>query len=647
MQCRLRTLVLVLAALAASTVIAADHPVAGDTLLLKDPVGKPEKRVVTFRANRDLAIDPTMAGDPRLLGATIAFTGTGVGDGASGPIALPPGAFWKGLGNPPGSKGYKFLDKNRANGVKQVMFKTGSKGGTLQVNGGGANWDYAVTQPQSAVAVRFTIGSEVYCSSFTTFTKNVAAKVQAKNAPAPGVCPTVCGDGATTGGEGCDDGNRTGGDGCSSTCQIENPPICGDGAATSTEECDDGGTMNGDGCSDTCQLENTSALCAGVPSTGGTDIHSVRVASGLEAPVFVTAPRLDPNRLFVIEQDGRIRIIKNGVLLPVPFLAIESLVNGGPGTEQGLLGLAFHPNYESNGRFFVSYTRSGGGAAGHSEIAEYAVSGNPDIANNTATSIILVGANDPYGNHNGGMITFGPDGMLYYAMGDGGSGDDPLESGQDDDQFFGKMYRIDVDNPPVDPLDAIFSKGLRNPWRFSFDRGTGDLYIGDVGQNAFEEIDVQAAPLVAGVNWGWDLMEGRHCHVEGGDPACPPPAPGLTPPVLEYCHGDGNDPSTCPGHANGNSVTGGYVYRGCAMSGMQGVYFYGDFGSAFINTFQGVSGGDAQNVTERESDLSPSVGGFSIGSVASFGEDARGEVYVVDYGSGGPDGEIFKIVPGP
>ncbi len=372
----------------------------------------------------------------------------------------------------------------------------------------------------------------------------------------------------------------------------------------------------------------------------------MRVAFALEAPLFVTAPPLDTNRIFVIEQAGRIRIIKNGILLPTPFLAIEPLANGGPNTEQGLLGLAFHPDYEDNGRFFVSYTRSGGGAAGHSEIAEYAVSGNPDIATPGGT-VILTGANDPFGNHNGGAIAFGPDGFLYYAMGDGGSGDDPLESGQDDDNFFGKMYRIDVDNPPLDPLDAVFAKGLRNPWRFSFDRGTGDLYIGDVGQNAFEEIDYQAAPLAAGVNWGWDLKEGRHCHFESGDPVCPPSAGGLTEPVLEYCHSDGNDLATCPGHENGNSVTGGYVYRGCAMSGMQGVYFYADYGSGFINTFEGVSGGNAQNVTERTGDLSPSTGGFSIGSPSSFGEDARGEIYIVDYGSGGFDGEVFKIVPGP
>ncbi len=613
MQCRLRTLALGVAALAASTVIAADHPIAGDTLLLKDPVGKPDKRVVSFKANRDLAINPADAGDPRMLGATVEFTGGGGGDGSTGPIVLPPGTFWKGLGNPPGSKGYKFYDKNRTNGIKQVMFKPGSKGGQLQITGGGPNWPYAVTQPQAAVAVRFAIGGETYCGNFTQFTKNEVAKVQAKNAAAAANCT---------------------------------PPVCGDGVATGSEECDDGGIAPGDGCSPSCQLENTSAICAGVPVTGGTDIHSIRVASGLEAPVFVTAPRLDPNRLFVIEQAGRVRVIKNGVLLPTPFLSVESLANGGPGSEQGLLGLAFHPDYETNGRFFVSYTANGGGAAGHSVIAEYAVSGNPDIASNSG-NVIFTGADDPYGNHNGGMITFGPDGMLYLGMGDGGAGDDPLEAGQDDGDFFGKMYRIDVDNPPADPLDAIWAKVLRNPWRFSFDRGTGDLYIGDVGQNQFEEIDVVAAPVPAGLNYGWDLVEGRHCHFETGDPTCPPLPSGMVDPVLEYCHSLGNDNATCGSHAFGNSVTGGYVYRGCAMSALQGTYFYGDFGSGFINSFQGVSGGNAQNVTSRSGDLDPATGGFGIGGVSSFGEDARGEIYVVDYGSGGFDGEIFKIVPGP
>ncbi|MCC6764702.1 MAG: PQQ-dependent sugar dehydrogenase [Deltaproteobacteria bacterium] len=610
MPCRLRSLALGIAALAASTVIAADHPIGGDYLLLKDPPGKPEKRSVNFKALKDLAIDPGQAGDPRTLGATIELSGAG-GGGATGPIALAPG-FWKGLGNPPGSKGYKYFDKARATGVKQVLFKPGSKGGQLQVTGGGAAWPYAVTQMQSAVAVRFQIGGETYCGNFTSFTKNEAGRVQAKNAVAPANCT---------------------------------PPVCGDGLAAGTEECDDGGTTPGDGCSASCQLEDTSALCAGVPATGGTAIHSVRVASGLQAPVFVTAPPLDPNRIFVLEQAGRIRVIKNGVLLPTPFLDIDAIANGGPGSEQGLLGLAFHPNYEQNGRFFVSYTRSGGGAAGHSEVAEYTVSGNPDIANASGT-VIVTGADDPFGNHNGGMIAFGPDGFLYYGMGDSGAGDDPNDAAQDDASFFGKMYRIDVDDPPANPLDDVFSKGLRNPWRFSFDRLNGDLYIGDVGQNEFEEIDYQAAPLAAGINWGWDFIEGRHCHAETGDPACPPGPAGMTEPVLEYCHSLGNDPGVCGNHALGNSVTGGYVYRGCAMSGMQGVYFYGDF-SGFINTFQGVSGGDAQNVQSRTSDLDPATGGFSIGGVSSFGEDARGEIYIVDYGSGSFDGEVFKIVPGP
>ncbi|MEB2286004.1 MAG: hypothetical protein B6D46_14825 [Polyangiaceae bacterium UTPRO1] len=611
MPSRSRPLIVGLAALVASTVIAADHPIGGDYLLLKDPLGKPGKRVVNFKALKDVAIDPAQAGDPRTLGATIELHGAGGGDGATGTIALAPG-FWKGLGNPPGSKGYKYFDKTRSTGVKQVLFKPGRTGGQLQISGGGASWPYQVTQPQTAVEVRFRIGSEIYCGNFTSFTKNAAGRVQAKNAVAPVDCT---------------------------------PPTCGDGVVTGTEECDDGGTTSGDGCSATCQLEDPSARCAGIPTTAGTSIRSTRVASGLQAPVFVTAPPLDTNRLFVVEQAGRIRVIKNGVLLPTPFLDIDAIANGGPGSEQGLLGLAFHPDYEQNGRFFVSYTRNGGGPAGHSEIAEYTVSGNPDIANPTGT-VILTGAPDPYSNHNGGMITFGPDGKLYYGMGDGGSGDDPEDRAQDDTSFFGKMYRIDVDAPPMNPLDAVFAKGLRNPWRFSFDRGTGDLYIGDVGQGAFEEIDFQAAPVTAGVNWGWDYFEGRHCHVESGDPACPPGFAGTVKPVLEYCHSLGDDPSTCGAHAFGNSVTGGYVYRGCAMPDMHGVYFYGDFGAGFVYTFKGVNNGDATNVQNRTGDLDPAIGGFSIGGISSFGEDARGEIYIVDYGSGGFDGEVFKIVPG-
>jgi len=413
---------------------------------------------------------------------------------------------------------------------------------------------------------------------------------------------------------------------------------CGNGVAEGTEECDDGNNVNGDGCSAICEVDDISALCAGVPTVTGTNLDSVRVASGLLSPVHITAASLDPNRLFVIEQLGRIRIVKNGALLPTPFLDIEGKVDSN-GNEQGLLGLAFHPDFESNNRFFVNYTN----ANGDTVVARYEIGGNPDEADLSSEKILLT-ISQPFGNHNGGQVAFGPDGFLYVGMGDGGSAGDPQENGQRDDTLLGKLLRLDVDvdiqpyyavppsNPNAgagDPLGLIWAKGLRNPWRFSFDRATGDLYIGDVGQNQWEEVDFQPGTSTGGENYGWDVFEGdEHCF----DPQplftdCPEPPTGFTMPIVEYSHGEG-----C-------SVTGGFVYRGCRMPGLHGTYFYSDFCSEFIRTFT-VVGGAPQNQTDRTADLAPG-GGLSIDAVTSFGEDARGELYIADRG-----GEIFKIVPG-
>ncbi len=417
------------------------------------------------------------------------------------------------------------------------------------------------------------------------------------------------------------------------------PGPCGDGIVEGSEECDDGDTDDGDGCSATCQLENTSAICAGVPTAGGTDLDSVLVASGLASPVHLTAPPLDPNRLFIVEQPGRIRIIKNGSLLATPFLAIEGPVGSG-GSEQGLLGLAFHPDYETNGRFFVDYTNN----AGDTVIARYEVSGDPDDADEGSEEILLT-IDQPFANHNGGQLAFGPDGFLYVGMGDGGSGGDPFEAGQDDGTLLAKLLRLDVDvdtapfyavpptNPDAgagDPLGLIWAKGLRNPWRFSFDRANGDLYTGDVGQSAREEVDYQPGTSGGGENYGWNVFEGNLC----SDPEpdfldCPadPEGAGFTMPILEYDHGEG-----C-------SITGGFVYRGCAMPDLHGTYFYGDYCTAFVRTFT-VVGGVAQDEDDRTADVAPG-GGLSIDNISSFGEDARGEVYVVDH-----DGDVFRIVPG-
>ncbi|MBI3771068.1 MAG: PQQ-dependent sugar dehydrogenase [Deltaproteobacteria bacterium] len=598
---RLTTLVL---ALVATSSFAVDHPIEGDRLGIADPPANAARRKVVFTATRDFAIDPTTVADPRSVGATLEISGENPGDGSSGVIALDP-SLWTALGTPPGSKGYRYLDFNSSTGVRKIVFKAGRKGGNLGVGGRGSAWLYQVTQPQGSISARFTVGSDVYCAEFTTFQRNQPGKVSSKKAPPPASCTLT-------------------------------PPVCGNGTIESGEECDDGGTMSGDGCSDTCQLENTSAICAGVPSVAGTSIASVRVAAGLSSPLFVTAPRLDPNRVFVVEQGGRIRIIKNGILLPTAFLAIESKVNFSG--EQGLLSMAFHPDYETNGRFFVYYSNTDGDIT----IARYQVSGNPDLADDTSEKILLTINHQFANNHNGGQLQFGPDGYLYAATGDGGGGGDPLASGQNLMTMLGKQLRIDVDveTPPYyatpagnpfpgagDPFDLIWAYGLRNPWRFSFDRQTGELYTADVGQNAWEEVDVQPAGT-GGLNYGWRVFEARHCFDPSPAADCPNPPTGFTMPVLEYDHGQG-----C-------SIIGGYVYRGCALPDLQGTYFYSDYCSAFVRTFKGVSGGDAQNLADRTADVHP-PGGLTIDSVTSLGEDARGELYIVDQG-----GEVFKIVPG-
>jgi cysteine-rich repeat protein len=407
---------------------------------------------------------------------------------------------------------------------------------------------------------------------------------------------------------------------------------CGNGVTEPGEQCDDGNIVNGDGCSATCQYEtNTcSDLCAGVVPASGTAIKAVRVASGLSSPLLATAPPRDVSRVFIVEQTGRIRVLKWGTLLPVPFLDIHTKIASGG--ERGLLGLAFHPNYATNGRFFVDYTD----LSGNTVVSQYQVSANPDVAGTTETIVLQV--TQPFANHNGGHLAFGPDGYLYIALGDGGSGGDPQGNGQNINTLLGTLLRIDVDGTPpyVSPatnpffgatpgLDEIWAYGLRNPWRFSFDRSAGDLYIGDVGQGRFEEVDYQPAGSGGGQNYGWNVVEGDgHCYPSGT--GCD--QTGMTLPILEY------------NHTQGCAITGGYVYRGCAMPDLRGTYFYGDYCTAFIRSFR-VVGGVATDQQDRTADLAPG-GGLSISSISSFGEDARGELYICDLG-----GAVFKIVPGP
>ncbi len=453
-----------------------------------------------------------------------------------------------------------------------------------------------------------------------------------------GVLNPTCGDDVTAAGEQCDgadDGVCPGQ--CSSLCTC-----CGDGGLFGVEECDDGNALGGDGCSSSCQLEDVSALCAGVTGAAGTAIDAALVASGLVNPTQVTAPRLDTRRVFVLEQPGRIRLIKDGVLQAPPFLAIESAV-GDSGNEQGLLGLAFHPDYESNGRFFINYTNN----SGNTVIARYQADGgdaNSDVAD-VSSGIELITIGQDFSNHNGGQVAFGPDGMLYIGMGDGGSGCDPNGRSQDDNQLLGKMLRMDVDvetppyyTVPTDnpnpgagmPLGLVWSKGLRNPFRFSFDRGSGDLYISDVGQNEIEEVSVESAGSPGGLNFGWRNYEGNTCVGEGDScPSVPPggcPDPtGFTFPVLQYTQ------------AQGCSVIGGFVYRGCEIPDLDGTYFYSDFCSGWIRTFE-LIGGLVQNQSDVTTDLQDQ--GAVLNNPTSFGEDARGEIYIVDR-----DGEIFKIQP--
>jgi cysteine-rich repeat protein len=580
----------------ASVARAADHPVAGDALVLRDPLAENARRL-RFVARRDGAVDAHRLSDPRTAGATLEVAGSGFGDGASGAIPLD-AAHWRGLGRPAGSRGWRYSDPARSSGVRTVVVRGGPRG-TIVVTGGGPAWPYRVAQPQAAIDVRLSIGDDVWCAEFDAFARNRPGRVVARPAPAP------------------------------PDCRPGSSAVCGDGVATGREECDDGNTTSGDGCSATCTLEDVSALCAGVPATSGTALRLRRVATGLAQPLHATAGRLDPTRVFVVEQPGRIRIVERGRLVAAPFLDLRGkLVSGG---ERGLLSVAFHPDFEQNGLFYVNYTRAGDGAT---VVARYHA--DPDASTaDPASEHVLFTIPQPFANHNGGLNAFGPDGFLYVGMGDGGDAGDPMNNAQDDGSRLGKLLRVDL----ATETPVAFAKGLRNPWRYSFDRATGDLYIADVGQDRWEEVDVQPAPLVPGVNYGWRRMEGRHCF----DPATGCDPGGLTPPVLEYCHPE-NGATACAGHPRGCSITGGFVYRGCRMPDLRGRYFYGDFCSSFIRSFAGVAGGDAQDVRDHTRELTPS--GRAIRAISSFGEDARGELYLVDYGSkDAADGQLLIIEP--
>jgi glucose/arabinose dehydrogenase len=351
-----------------------------------------------------------------------------------------------------------------------------------------------------------------------------------------------------------------------------------------------------------------------------------RVVGGLSRPILVTAPPGDTQRLFVVEQTGLIRVVRDDTLLTVPFLDLTTaIVCCG---EQGLLGLAFHPRYAQTGFLYVNYTDTGG----TTRVVRYTVSADPDVAD-AASAFPILSQAQPYANHNGGMLAFGPDGYLYIGLGDGGSGGDPDGNGQDLGTWLGKMLRLDVDGgspyaiPPTNPYAGsttarpeIWASGLRNPWRYSFDRLTGDLYIGDVGQNASEEVDFQPADSRGGENYGWNIMEGTVCYQAGCS------STGLALPVLSY-----------PNPDDGCAVTGGYVYRGRSAPALTGAYVYADYCGGWVRSFRLVSG----QATDHQDWIALRPGG----QISSFGEDGRGEVYVVKYGN--TSGAIYRIVEAP
>jgi len=343
------------------------------------------------------------------------------------------------------------------------------------------------------------------------------------------------------------------------------------------------------------------------------------VASGLNNPVYVTSPPGDA-RLFIVEQPGRIRILDNGQLLSTPFLDITSRVASGG--ERGMLSVAFHPQYATNGFLYVYFT----GTGGEIRIERFTRS-SATQANASSSKVILTVAH-PRSNHNGGLAMFGPDGMLYLGLGDGGGGGDPDLNGQNQTTLLGKLLRIDVNSgdpygiPSGNPFagqsnarQEIWAMGLRNPWRYAFDRSAGRLYVADVGQDAIEEVNVVTATR-AGVNYGWNVLEGSSCYNAA---SCT--KSGFEIPVLEYNHSN-----------NQCSITGGFVYRGSALPELSGVYFYADYCAGWVKSFT-YNNGSASD--QRDWNLG------NLGSITSFGEDASGELYLTS-----SNGRVYKFVRG-
>ena len=369
------------------------------------------------------------------------------------------------------------------------------------------------------------------------------------------------------------------------------------------------------GCGGNGSLTTTPPPPAGTPS-----IAVSPFVSGFSNPVDFQTPDDGSGRIFIVQQTGTIRIVSGGALLPTPFLDISARVNF-DSAEQGLLGLAFHPSYSQNRRFYLNYDRLSGSQM-QTVIAEYQLTADPNVAD-IASERILLTVDQPFANHKGGQMAFGSDGFLYIAFGDGGNGGDPLGNGQNRQTLLGKIARIDVDltstglqyaipadNPFVGTSDRgeIWAYGFRNPWRFSFETATGRLFVADVGQDKYEEVDL----VQKGLNYGWNIMEGLHCF----NPATNCNMTGLTLPIAEY------------DHSEGVTVIGGYVYHGTAIQGLSGAYVFGDF-----------SNGKIWELTESSGTWTRTLLLSSGHNMSAFGQDAAGELYVVDYG-----GSVLKIV---
>ena len=374
-------------------------------------------------------------------------------------------------------------------------------------------------------------------------------------------------------------------------------------------------------------------------------LSSELVSDGFKKPVFVISYPTDASILYVVEQAGKVIVLDSGQKKSKPFFNINKRVVNPfrPGDERGLLGFAFHPDHENNKKFYINYIDNDG----HTIVSEFIAQSKYKADHNSER--VLLRLEQPYGNHNGGHIEFGKDGYLYVAIGDGGAAGDPLDSGQDLTSLFGKVIRIDINGSPYsipksnpfygikNAREEIWAWGLRNVWRFSFDKKTGDIYYGDVGQNKWEEVNFEPASSSGGNNYGWRQMEASYCF----EPKENCKRDGMVLPIIEYPN-DAYHPALALGRKNqlnveGCSVTGGYVYRGEKLKGFKGVYFFGDYCSGNIWSFK-VKDGKANEFKNRTEEINIADGEFT-NYISSFGQDADGEIYIVDY-----NGAVYKII---